>query len=82
MKIFKVRRVGNSNMVAIPRDLEAAGYTAGTAVLIEQLPDGTLHLLPATSIRERIRAIGRQVIEEDREALEILAEHDRTATAP
>jgi hypothetical protein len=28
--------------------------------------------------RERTRAIGRQVIEEDREALEILAEHDRT----
>ena len=82
IKILKIRRVGNSNMIAIPRDLEAAGYAPGTAVLVERLSDGTLHLLPVTSIRERIRAIGRQVVEENREALEILAEHDRKTTAP
>ena len=65
-------------MVALPRELDEAGYMPGTSVLIERLPDGTLHLLPAAKLRERIREIGRQVYE-DREALELLAEHDRQA---
>ena len=81
MKVLKIRRIGNSNMVAIPRELEKAGYAPGTSVLVERLPDGTLHLLPADRLRQRIREIGRQLIAEDREALEILAEHDREAVA-
>ena len=40
MKIVKVRRVGNSNVVSLPHDLEASGYTPGTPVLIEELPGG------------------------------------------
>jgi antitoxin component of MazEF toxin-antitoxin module len=81
VKVLKIRRIGNSNMVAIPRELEDAGYAPGTAVLIERLPDGTLRLLPARSIRERVRETGRQVVAENREALEILAEHDRNPSA-
>ena len=77
MQIVKIRRVGNSNVVTLPHQLEAAGYTAGTSVLVEQTPDGHLLLMPETSVRERIRAIGRQVIEEDREALALLEAVDR-----
>lgn len=42
MKIAKVRRVGNSNLVSIPRELEAHGYAPGTSMLVEEL-DGDEH---------------------------------------
>lgn len=77
MQIVKIRRVGNSNVVTLPHQLEAAGYTAGTSVVIEQTAEGHLLLMPVTSVRERIRAIGRQVVNEDREALALLAAVDR-----
>jgi antitoxin component of MazEF toxin-antitoxin module len=80
MKIVRVRRVGNSNVVSIPKELEAAGYTPGTDVLLEQLPDGALRLVRTDDVRAMIREVGRQVIAEDREALEILAAHDRSDT--
>jgi antitoxin component of MazEF toxin-antitoxin module len=79
VKVLKVRRVGNSNVVALPRELEALGYTPGATVLIEHLEDGSLRVIPTTQLRDVIREIGRQVIEEDREALNILAEHDQAA---
>ncbi len=46
MKIVKVRRVGNSNVVSIPREFEASGYTPGSSVLVEELPGGGLRILP------------------------------------
>lgn len=83
MRILRVRRVGNSNMVAIPKELEGAGYTAGTDVLLEQMPDGALRLMRTDDVRALIREVGRQAIDEDREALETLAAHDRSdAPAP
>jgi hypothetical protein len=42
MKIVKVRRVGNSNLVLIPRELEARGYAPGTSVLVEEFDRGEL----------------------------------------
>ena len=77
MQIVKIRRVGNSNVVTLPHQLEAAGYTAGTSVVIEQMSNGHLLLMPETSVRERIRAAGRKVIREHREALDLLEAHDR-----
>ena len=76
MKVRRVRRVGDSNMVALPKELEALGYTPGTDVLIEELPDGSLDLLKTDDLRRRIRDAGARVVDEDREALEILARHD------
>jgi len=76
MKIVKVRRVGNSNVVSIPRELEAHGYAPGTSVLIEELDDGELRILPTEQLRERIRTIGERVAAAHPEALKILAEHD------
>ncbi len=76
MKIVKVRRVGNSNVVSIPRELEALGYVPGSSVLVEELEDGGLRLMPTDQVRERIRDVGRRVVADHPEALKLLAEHD------
>lgn len=76
MKVVKVRRVGNSNVVSIPRELEARGYVPGTSVLVEELEGGELRIMPTDQVRERIRAVGQRVVDEHAEALTILAEHD------
>lgn len=76
MKVVKVRRVGNSNVVSIPREFEARGYAAGTSVLVEELESGELRIIPTEQVRDRIRGIGQRVVDEHAEALQILAEHD------
>jgi antitoxin component of MazEF toxin-antitoxin module len=76
MKVVKVRRVGNSNVVSIPRELEARGYTPGTPVLVEELDGGELRIMPTEQVRDRIRSVGQRVVAEHAEALKILAEHD------
>ncbi|MEX2414351.1 MAG: hypothetical protein WD399_11915 [Thermoleophilaceae bacterium] len=82
MKVVKVRRVGNSNVVSIPKALEASGYTPGASVLVEELADGELRILPTDQVRERIRQVGQRVVAEHPEALRILAEHDPDAEPP
>lgn len=79
MKVVKVRRVGNSNVVSIPREFEGRGYAAGTSVLVEELEGGGLRIMPTEEVRDRIRDIGRRVVAEHGEALEILAGHDPDA---
>jgi hypothetical protein len=76
VKILKVRRVGNSNVVSLPREFEAAGYGPGTSVLVEQLEDGSLHLVRTDEVRDLIRGRGKRLITEHAEALAILAAHD------
>jgi antitoxin component of MazEF toxin-antitoxin module len=79
VRIVKIRRVGNSNVVSIPRELEKSGYTPGTSVLVEELADGELRIIPTDRVRERIRDVGRRVVAEHPEALEILANDDPDA---
>jgi len=79
MKVVKVRRVGNSNVVSIPREFEERGYAAGTSVLVEELESGGLRIMPTEEVRDRIRGIGQSVVAEHAEALQILAEHDPDA---
>jgi len=74
--VVKVRRVGNSNVVSIPREFEARGYVAGTSVLVEELEGGELRIMPTEQVRDRIRGIGKRVVGKHAEALQILAEHD------
>jgi antitoxin component of MazEF toxin-antitoxin module len=76
MKVVKVRRVGNSNVVSIPREFEARGYAPGTPVLVEEFENGELRIMPTEQVRDRIRDIGKRVVDEHAEALQILAEHD------
>ncbi len=77
MEIVRVRRVGNSNVISLPRQFEAAGYTTGTPVIIEALEDGSLLIRPVATLRTAYRAIARQAIEDNREALDRLAAYDR-----
>ena len=76
MKVVKVRRVGNSNVVSIPRELEARGFAPGTSVLVEELETGELRIIPTEQVRTRIRDVGQRLVGEHVEALKILAEHD------
>jgi antitoxin component of MazEF toxin-antitoxin module len=76
MKVVKVRRVGNSNVVSLPRELEASGYVPGRSVLVEELPDGELRILPTERVRERVRGIAARAVSEHAEALEVLASYD------
>jgi antitoxin component of MazEF toxin-antitoxin module len=76
MKIVKVRRVGNSNVVSIPREFEASGYVPGSSVLVEDLGDGELRILPTDRVRERVRQVATRVVSERSEAMAILANHD------
>jgi hypothetical protein len=76
MKIVKVRRVGNSNVISIPRELEGRGFAPGTPVLVEELESGELRVMPTDQVHDRIRDVGRRVVGEHAEALKILAEHD------
>jgi antitoxin component of MazEF toxin-antitoxin module len=76
MKVVKVRRVGNSNVVSIPRELETRGFAPGTSVLVEELETGELRIIPTEQVRARIRDVGRRLVGEHAEALKILAEHD------
>jgi antitoxin component of MazEF toxin-antitoxin module len=79
MKVVKVRRVGNSNVISIPRELEAKGYEPGSSVLVEELPGGDLRIMSTDKVRERIRNVGERLVAEHGEALQILAEHDPEA---
>jgi antitoxin component of MazEF toxin-antitoxin module len=79
MKVVKVRRVGNSNVISIPREFEAHGYAPGASVLVEELPGGDLRIMSTEKVRERIREVGERMVGEHGEALEILASHDPDA---
>jgi len=82
MRIVKVRRVGNSNVVSIPREFEAKGFTAGSTVLLEELPNGELRILPTENIREQLRDVGRRIVDDRRTAPQILADYDPNAEPP
>jgi len=77
MKINRVRRVGNSKVISLPRTLERIGFVDGAQVVIQELPSGEVRLLPADHLRVMVREYGRRVVAENRKALDILAEHDR-----
>jgi antitoxin component of MazEF toxin-antitoxin module len=73
----RVRKVGNSRVVSLPRELERLGFSEGAQVMIQELPNGEVRLIPADRLRAMVREYGRRVVEENRKALDILAEHDR-----
>jgi antitoxin component of MazEF toxin-antitoxin module len=79
MKVVKVRRVGNSNVISIPREFEGRGYAPGSSVLVEELPGGELRIMSTEKVRERIREVGGRVVADHGEALQILADHDPDA---
>lgn len=77
MKVLKVRRLGDSNVVVLPKELEKLGYSPGEAVVVEALPSGDVLIRPAAHLRAAMTELARRVVTEDREALDLLAAHDR-----
>ena len=77
----KIRHVGNSDVVTLPRALRRAGFTAGAEVLIEPLADGQMLLTPLSgsreALRKRILEIGRRVIADEADTLAYLEAYDR-----
>ncbi len=77
MEIRKVWRVGGSNVLTVPRSLEAEGLRLGAQVIWDKLPTGEIVVRPVESVRDRIRAVGREVIAENKDALDLLEAYDR-----
>ena len=79
MKVLKVRRVGNSNMVALPKEWEGSGFGAGDYVLVERDPAGEIRMLRAGDITGRIDALAGEMVVKHAKALKILADHDASS---
>jgi antitoxin component of MazEF toxin-antitoxin module len=77
MQIVKIRRVGNSNVISLPKEFEKSGFVPGTSVAVDETPTGELVIMPASRLQRDFREIIRQVVAEDREALDMLARYDR-----
>lgn len=76
MNIVKIRKVGNSNVITLPRGLQELGFSEGAQIIMESTPEGELRLIPVNSLLEAIRASGRKVTREHRDALAMLAESE------
>jgi antitoxin component of MazEF toxin-antitoxin module len=73
----KVRRVGNSNVVTLPRELERYGVREGATFGFVPLRTGEILLVPADRMEEYIQKVGADVVERYRGGLEKLEAHDR-----
>ena len=69
MRIVQIRRIGDNNVVPIPKEFEARGYVPGSLVIVEELPRGELRILPPDQTKERVRDVGRHIVAEHGEAL-------------
>jgi antitoxin component of MazEF toxin-antitoxin module len=78
MRILKVRKVGNSNVISIPREFAAHGFDQGADVGIA-FSDGVLVLspLPHDRRRELVLEATRRAVSRHRRDMEILEEYDR-----
>jgi antitoxin component of MazEF toxin-antitoxin module len=77
MKMLKVRRLGDSNIVVLPRELEKLGYVPGKSVLVKAEANGDVRIVPADRVESLVSATIRDVALDNAEALEILARHDQ-----
>ncbi len=74
--MLKVRRVGNSNMVALPKEWAADGFCPGAHVLVERDEAGEVRILRAGDVPARIDALAGEMVEKHAVALQTLAAHD------
>ncbi|MCC7105350.1 MAG: hypothetical protein IT307_09430 [Chloroflexi bacterium] len=82
MQIVKVRRVGNSNVLSLPREFVRGGYEAGQPVIIEQLETGELLIRPVPDHRETVLETMRAMAAKHRGVLDMLTAHDSAWEAP
>jgi antitoxin component of MazEF toxin-antitoxin module len=78
-KRLRIRRIGNSNMVVLPSEFEAAGYRPGVEVVVQETPQGELRIVRADLAAESTREVAGRLAKRHRSTLERLAEHDRQA---
>jgi antitoxin component of MazEF toxin-antitoxin module len=76
-KRMRIRRIGNSNMVALPSEFEAAGYRPGVEVVVQETPQGEIRIVRADLAAESTREAAKRLAQRHRSTLERLAEHDR-----
>jgi antitoxin component of MazEF toxin-antitoxin module len=69
MRTVKVRRVGNSNVVSLPRELESLGFAAGAAVAVVPTRTGEIVLIPAERLDGYVEDLSRHIVDENRSAL-------------
>jgi antitoxin component of MazEF toxin-antitoxin module len=69
MRVVKIRRVGNSNVLSIPREFERLGYRAGVAVLVDEGPAGDLRIVTDAEVSTLLTGV------QDDEAKEGPADH-------
>jgi antitoxin component of MazEF toxin-antitoxin module len=69
MRTVKVRRVGNSNVVSLPRELESLGFAAGAAVAVVPTRTGEIVLIPAERLDGYVDDLGARIVEENHAAL-------------
>ncbi|MBI2939997.1 MAG: hypothetical protein HYY04_06115 [Chloroflexi bacterium] len=81
MDVVKIRRVGNSDVVTVPRSWAARGYSHGVRVVIEEGPSGEMIVLPESALHACFRTAGRRAMQRHRGALDTLAAHDRGEAA-
>jgi len=72
----KVRRVGNSNVVTIPRGLERYGFTEGQDVSFVPLETGEVLLVAAAQMETYMQQLGGQILARRGRAMATLAAHD------
>ena len=77
-----MRRVGHSNVISLPRQFEAAGFTPGTAVVVEQIEGGALWITPVEVVRAQRHALAQRAIATNQPTLDMLAAYDRGEIRP
>ena len=84
MEMVKVRRVGKSDMVSLPRALNLTGFAPGTTVAIEVIDANTVVLkaLPADDRQARVRNAIHASIQRSATVLELLEEYDSAPESP
>jgi len=74
--INRVRRVGNSKVISLPKDLERVGFVDGAQIAIQELPNGEVRLIPVDRLEAAVRDYGRRTIATNKSALDILGAYD------
>jgi antitoxin component of MazEF toxin-antitoxin module len=73
----KVRKVGNSHVITVPRELERYGLVDAAMVAFVPLRSGEILIVPAERMEEYIEQIGRRIVGRRARALDKLAARDR-----
>ncbi len=75
MDLVKVRKVGNSSVITLPRSI-VDQYPAGTRVVIQALENGDVLITRPESYEAAIQESGRRVVQQHRGLLDRLGAHE------